>query len=86
MTDAPYIRMMALRSEHIPFNMLAPLASRPALMQMVLNEAFGLQLREPFQMKIEWAPSPAEKYLGDMTSFDAFIQGRAGNRLVLVLR
>jgi len=68
-----------LRSEHIPFNMLAPLASRPGLMQLVLNKAFGLELREPFQMKLEWAPSPAEKYLGDMTSFDAYIQGRDAN-------
>jgi hypothetical protein len=68
-----------LRSEHIPFNMLAPLASRPALMQLVLCEAFGLELSQPFQMMLEWAPSPAEKYLGDMTSFDAYIQGRNAN-------
>jgi len=68
-----------LRSEHIPFNMLAPLASRPALMQSVLKEAFGLEIRQPFQMKLEWAPSPASEYLGDMTSFDAYIQGRDAN-------
>lgn len=68
-----------LRSEHIPFNMLAPLASRPTLMQLVLSEAFGLELSQPFQMKLEWAPSPAEEYLGDMTSFDAYIQGRDAN-------
>ena len=68
-----------LRSEHIPFNMLAPLASRPALMQLVLSEAFGLELSPPFQMKLEWAPSPAEEYLGDMTSFAAYIQGRDAN-------
>lgn len=68
-----------LRSEHIPFNMLAPLADRPALMQIVLTEAFGLELREPFEMKFEWAPSPADKYLGDMTSFDAYIQGADAN-------
>ena len=65
-----------LRSEHRPFNMLAPLGSRPGLMQSVLKEAFGLELRQPFQMKLEWAPSPAAQYLGDMTSFDAYIQGR----------
>jgi hypothetical protein len=68
-----------LRSEHIPFNMLAPLTSRPALMQRVLSEAFGLELSQPFQMKLEWAPSPAEEYLGDMTSFDTYIQGRDAN-------
>ena len=65
-----------LRSEHIPFNMLAPLARRPALMKHVLREAFGLELSQPIQMKLEWAPSPAEEYLGDLTSFDAYIQGR----------
>jgi hypothetical protein len=65
-----------LRSEHIPFNMLAPLANRPALMQLVLSKAFGVELSQPFQMKLEWAPSPAAEYLGDLTSFDACIQGR----------
>ncbi len=68
-----------LRSQHIPFNLLAPLASRPALMQLVLNEAFGLDFRKPLQMDLEWAPSPVEVYLGDLTSFDAYIQGRDAN-------
>lgn len=68
-----------LRSEHIPFNLLAPLANRPALMQLVLSEAFGLELSQPYLMKLEWAPSPAEEYLGDLTSFDAYIQGRGAN-------
>ena len=74
-----------LRSEHIPFNMLAPLASRPKLMQLVLREAFGLELSPPFQMKLEWAPSPADEYLGDMTSFDAYIQGRDANGILVGL-
>ena len=65
-----------LRSEHIPFNMLAPLSDRPDLMQLVLKEAFGLELKEPFEMKLEWAPAPADQYLGDMTSFDAYISGQ----------
>jgi hypothetical protein len=68
-----------LRSEHIPFNMLAPLAKRPVLMQLILKEAFGLQLRGPIEMKLEWAPSPAVKYLGDLTSFDVYIQGKDGD-------
>ena len=65
-----------LRSEHIPFNMLAPLAARPDMMPQVLREAFGLDLNQPIHMKIEWAPSPADAYLGDLTSFDTYIQGR----------
>lgn len=65
-----------LRSEHIPFNMLAPLSYKPDLIKLVLKKAFGLELKGPFEMKLEWAPEPADKYLGDMTSFDAYIQGQ----------
>jgi len=64
-----------LRSEHIPFNMLAPLADRPGLMRMVIRQAFGLELEGPFEMKFEWAPQPKNNYLDDMTSFDIYIQG-----------
>ena len=68
-----------LRSEHIPFNLMAPLARRPALMQLIIKEAFGLELRGPIEMRLEWAPSPANKYLGDLTSFDVYIQGKDGD-------
>jgi hypothetical protein len=64
-----------LRSEHIPFNMLAPLADRPGLAQMVINDAFGLELEGPFELKLEWAPEPKHEYLDDMTSFDTYLQG-----------
>nr|MBN1228647.1 hypothetical protein [Anaerolineae bacterium] len=64
-----------LRSEHIPFNLLAPLACRPVLMGNILREAFSLDLFPPFRMQLEWAPSPAEEYLDDRTSFDAYIEG-----------
>lgn len=67
-----------LRSEHIPFNLMAPLARKPALMQLIVKEAFGLELNGPIEMRLEWAPSPAEKYLGDLTSFDVYIQGTDG--------
>ena len=64
-----------LRSEHIPFNMLAPLADRPGLARTVIQDAFGLELGNPFTMKLEWAPEPKHKYLGDMTAFDTYLQG-----------
>jgi hypothetical protein len=32
-------------------------------------------LNEPHELKIEWAPAPAAKYLGDLTSFDTYIAG-----------
>jgi len=68
-----------LRSEHIPFNMLAPLADRPRLARMVLREAFDLELEGPFEVKLEWTPQPADSYLGDMTSFDTYVQGIGAN-------
>ncbi len=72
-----------LRSEHIPFNMLAPLADRPNLARSVIQDAFGLDLGGPFTMKLEWAPKPKHKYLDDMTAFDTYLQGiDAGGDLV----
>lgn len=65
-----------LRSEHIPFNLLAPLSTRHVLLQSVLAKCFGVELTAPFDMRFEWAPEPAASYLGDMTSFDAYVEGR----------
>lgn len=64
-----------LRSEHIPFNMLAPLANRPELTQRVVRDAFGFELQGPYTIRLEWAPQPKEKYLDDLTAFDTYIQG-----------
>ena len=64
-----------LRSEHIPFNMLAPLRDRPELTRHVLDAGLDLQLVEPYETRLEWAPEPADRYLGDKTSFDAYVQG-----------
>jgi hypothetical protein len=64
-----------LRSEHIPFNLLFPLGSRPALLRSVLQQSLGIVLNAPYDLKIEWAPTPAANYLGDLTSFDTYIAG-----------
>jgi len=64
-----------LRSEHIPFNMLAPLSGRPDLAQTITKNAFGQKLHGPFELRIEWAPEPKHNYLDDMTSCDAYLQG-----------
>lgn len=64
-----------LRSEHIPFNMFSPLVDRPELLQSVLHQGLGIELKPPFELRIEWAPSPARNYLGDLTSFDTYIEG-----------
>lgn len=65
-----------LRSEHIPFNMLAPLKDDPALASRILEHAIGLVLLPPYAVKIEWAPSPKEDFLGDHTAFDTYIEGQ----------
>jgi hypothetical protein len=68
-----------LRSEHIPFNLLAPLAQRTDLLVHVLADGLGLELGGPLAMEIEWAPAPACSYLDDLTSFDTYIRGAGRN-------
>ena len=64
-----------LRSEHIPFNLFAPLINRPDLANGLLYRILGVELFPPYQIELEWTPKPAEKYLGDRTSFDTYIKG-----------
>ena len=64
-----------LRSEHIPFNLFAPLIHRPDLATSLLYRILGVELAPPYHIELEWAPKPAEKYLGDRTSFDTYIKG-----------
>jgi hypothetical protein len=64
-----------LRSEHIPFNLFAPLIDRPDLANSLLYRILSVELSPPYQIELEWAPKPAEKYLGDRTSFDTYIKG-----------
>ena len=64
-----------LRSEHILFNLFAPLIGRPDLANRLLYRITGVELLPPYQIETEWAPKPAEKYLGDRTSFDTHIKG-----------
>jgi hypothetical protein len=63
-----------LRSEHIPFNLFAPLLSSGSLAQRLIRGAFGIGCAGPFQIQLEFAPEPKETHLNDATSFDAFIR------------
>ena len=65
-----------LRSEHIPFNLFAPLVKRPGLAEQILNNIFSRRFHPPIRVKFECAPEPAENYLNDHTSFDAYIEAR----------
>jgi hypothetical protein len=63
-----------LRSEHIPFNLFIPLQKAPDYSRVVLAELMDLPIRSVENIRIEYAPKPAEKYLNDKTSFDAYVE------------
>ncbi len=74
-----------LRSEHIPFNMLAPLRTSPLVANRIIKNAFGLESDAPYKIKIEFAPKPKQEHLNDATSFDTFIRytDRLGKKIGL---
>lgn len=63
-----------LRSEHIPFNLLAPLDTNRIAATQIIAEAWGIKCTEIQLIEIEHAPSPKEKYLNDGTAFDTYIK------------
>lgn len=64
-----------LRSEHVPYNLFIPLKLAPGktLAINIFNEYLKNSIKEIVDIKIEYAPEPAAKYLNDKTSFDVFI-------------
>ncbi len=64
-----------LRSEHIPFNLFAPLAGRTRLAAGLLERVTGVAYSSGPELRFEWAPTPERDYLGDKTSFDAYFSG-----------
>jgi hypothetical protein len=72
-----------LRSEHIPLNIFIPLRTDLNYCRNILNEFLNNKIKvinknaiidNNENLKIEFAPSPKEKYLNDNTSFDAYIE------------
>lgn len=63
-----------LRSEHIGFNLFVPFKSDLEFCKNVFNNFLGGQIKSIDRIEIEYAPSPAEKYLNDKTSFDTYIE------------
>lgn len=63
-----------LRSEHIPFNLFIPLRSGREFAAKVFSYLLGKEIRAVDRIEIEWAPQPKEKYLNDLTSFDAYVE------------
>lgn len=63
-----------LRSEHIPFNLLAPLDTNREVASNIISEAWNIDCAKIQLIEIEYAPSPKEKYLNDGTAFDTYLK------------
>ncbi len=64
-----------LRSEHIPFNFFIPLSKNKEYARAVLNSFLGGTVNLITEVRIDYAPDPAEALL-DKTSFDVFVEYR----------
>jgi hypothetical protein len=64
-----------LRSEHIPFNLFAPLKQNLNLAQKVFNQLLNNPgIKEITKIEIEYASSPSAEYMNDKTSFDTYVE------------
>ncbi|MDQ6961230.1 MAG: hypothetical protein Q9M28_01685 [Mariprofundaceae bacterium] len=61
-----------LRSEHIPFNLLAPLNTNREVATKIISDVWKIDCAEIKLIEIEYAPK--EKYLNDGTAFDTYIK------------
>ena len=66
-----------LRSEHIPFNLLAPLETNQTKARGILKRAFGIDCVAVGFVEMEYAPEPRDHYLNDGTAFDTYIKVKA---------
>lgn len=74
-----------LSSQPMCFNLFGLFVKRPALATQLLRIFPELELDEVIEVKLEYAPQPNFEYLGDCTSFDAFVDYRRtdGTRALL---
>ena len=63
-----------LRSEHIPFNLLAPLDTNRKLATDIISTVWNIDCSDIQLTEIEYAPSPQEEYLNDGTAFDSYFK------------
>lgn len=64
-----------LRSEHIPFNLLAPLKTNQQQAIDIISRAFKIPCIAAINcIKMEYAPKPNKEYLNDGTAFDTYIE------------
>jgi len=68
-----------LSSQPMCFNLFGPLVNDHALAARFLAPLVPEPVHEVTRVSIEWAPEPAEAYLGDRTAFDAFFEYRTSD-------
>ena len=68
-----------LRSEHIPFNLLAPLDTDRQTAIGVIRRAFGIECAGIDCVEIEYPRHSKELYLNDGTAFDTYIRTQTSN-------
>ena len=62
-----------LRSEHIPYNVFFPMNHDLNKAAVLFRTLTGYDIKSINIILIEYAPSPKEEYLNDLTSFDAYV-------------
>lgn len=62
-----------LRSEHIPYNVFFPMRHDLAKAAALFRTLTGRDVEAVRDIIIEYAPSPKEEYLNDLTSFDTYV-------------
>lgn len=62
-----------LRSEHIPYNVFFPMRHDLKKAAVLFGKLTGRDVDTVRDIIIEYAPTPKEEYLDDMTSFDVYV-------------
>ncbi|HMK12683.1 MAG TPA: hypothetical protein VK461_13920, partial [Acidimicrobiales bacterium] len=62
-----------LSSQPMCFNLFGPLVADLDLATRCVGALLPGQVERVIDVRVEYAPAPADQYLGDRTSFDAFI-------------
>jgi hypothetical protein len=78
----PRLMTNMLSSMPLAFNLFGHLRAWPGIAADVIREMLGVPVSEIRRIEVEYAPQPVERYLGDRTAFDAFVEysskGRRG--------
>jgi len=69
------LRRNLLSSQPLAVNLFGPLlGADPQRAAAILQEALHLDMATISNVRIEWAPEPAEQYLADRTAFDVYFE------------